>query len=527
MATTQAITEAPLLIRSLSRPSTFCHLCDQVKLIETHISWVVLTGTYAYKIKKPVKYDFVDFSTLEKRRAACEEELRLNKRLASDIYIEVVPISGTLDKPVVGFPISGRVLEYAVKMHEFSQDQLLSDVISRGELRDRHIDRFAEELGSFHGQLASAFATGLSSEDYCREISKQLAGNFDTLCQVHFDNPHECQLQSLASWCRREYDRLRPILIQRFEDGFVRECHGDLHAGNMILVGGQVRVFDAIEFNPTLRWIDVISEVAFLFMDLSSRGHANLAHRFLSRYLEYTGDYGGLEVLRFFAVYRALVRAKVDELRVEQFVGSSDERDRLRQEIVHYLELASSFTLSQPRLLAITHGVSGSGKSRVAERLVEDYGAIRLRSDVERKRLFGRKPLEVTPVDELPDVYSSETSHETYARLLQLANLVVRAGFPVVVDATFLKASQRQAFSRLAEEQQALFRILDLQVGQETLQARIASRLASCSDASEADLDVLRIQLSADEPLSGNEQVSSVKISEEWNGTSRIELGIH
>jgi hypothetical protein len=221
--------------------------------------------------------------------------------------------------------------------------------------------------------------------------------------------------------------------------GYIRECHGDMHLGNMVLVDDRVVIFDGIEFNDAFRWIDVASDVAFLIMDLEDRGRPDFAHRFLNGYLEATGDYGMLRLLPFYLTYRALVRAKVAGIRLGQSSLSAEETAQAHEEFVSYLDLAERYTRPWRPRLFITHGVSGSGKTRHTQPLVEAIGAIRLRSDVERKRLFGLAPLEKSSGQRARDLYTAEATQRTYASLAQQAAGVLQAGFPVVVDATFLR----------------------------------------------------------------------------------------
>jgi uncharacterized protein len=291
----------------------------------------------------------------------------------------------------------------------------------------------------------------------------------------------------------------------------VRECHGDLHLGNMILQDDTVVIFDCIEFNDTFRWIDVASDVAFCTMDLEDRGRRDLAHRFLNAYLEATGDYGLLVPLPFYLTYRALVRAKVAGIRLGQRDISTEEAAPVRQEFESYLDLAQRYTRPARPRLWITHGLSGSGKTYYTQRLLEATGAIRLRSDVERKRLFGLAPLEHSTGRRL-DLYAADVTQRTYAQLAQQATRVIQAGFAAIVDATFLQWAQRDGFRRLAEQLGVPLTILDFQAREATLRQRVARRSARADDASEADLAVLSSQLAAQEPLTAAEQAYTLSI---------------
>jgi aminoglycoside phosphotransferase family enzyme len=378
------------LIHALTDSSVYEHPTTEMAVLQTHISWVVLTGPYAYKIKKPVNLGFVDFSTLAKRHFFCQEELRLNRRLAPQLYLEVVAIYGTPERP--RFHGTDAPIEYAVKMRQFAQEQLLSHLLSEGKVQAWHIDRLAHEVSAFHARIATAHPeSGFGTPEV---IYQPVQENFQHLRRTLDDPVRQAHVGRLAAWCQRTYAARRADFVARKRHGCVRECHGDLHLGNMILQDDAVVIFDCLEFNDTLRWIDVASDVAFCSMDLTDRGRPDLAHRFLNAYLEATGDYGMLGPLPFYCAYRAMVRAKVAGIRLGQGDLRAEEAAQVRQEFCSYVDLAERYTRpSRPRLL-ITHGVAGSGKTAGTQPLIEAFGAIRLRSDVERKRLFGLAPLE-------------------------------------------------------------------------------------------------------------------------------------
>jgi aminoglycoside phosphotransferase family enzyme/predicted kinase len=496
------------LIQALTERAVYEHPTTEIVVLHTHISSVVLTGPYAYKIKKPVNLGFVDFSTLAKRHFFCQEELRLNRRLAPHLYLAVVAIYGTPERPQ--FHATGAPIEYAVKMRQFAQDQLLSHLLDQGKLQGGHIDHLAQTVSTFHARIATA--DPVSRFGTPEAIYQPVQENFQHLFDAIDDPVRQAQARELEHWCQRTFAAQRLDFLARKQDGFVRECHGDMHLGNMILLHDEVVIFDCIEFNENFRWIDVASEVAFLTMDLEDRGRPDLAHRFLNGYLEATGDYGLLRPLPFYLTYRATVRAKVASIRLGQRDLPPQEVAHLREEFGSYLELAARYTrLSRPRLW-ITHGVSGSGKTYSTQRLVAATGAIRLRSDVERKRLCGLAPLERSTGRRTRELYAPGMTQRTYEHLAQLATLVVQAGFPVVVDATFLKRAQRDAFRRLAAQLGVPCTILAFQAHDETLRRRVARRHAQATDASEADLAVLHGQLATLEPLTAEEQACALTI---------------
>jgi aminoglycoside phosphotransferase family enzyme/predicted kinase len=496
------------LIQALTQRSVYAHPTTEITVLQTHISWVVLTGPYAYKIKKPVNLGFVDFSTLAKRHFFCQEELRLNRRLAPHLYLEVVAISGTPECPRLH--AKAPPIEYAVKMRQFPQDQLLSHLLAAGTLQASHTDQLAHEVSAFHARIATA--TPESPFGTPEMIYQPVHDNFQHLFDTIDDPIRQAHARELETWCQHTFAARRGDMLARKRDGFVRECHGDMHLGNMILLDEAVVIFDCLEFNESLRWIDVASEVAFVTMDLEDRGRPDLAYRFLNGYIEATGDYGLLGLLPFYLTYRATVRAKVAGIRLEQSHLLPEEVQHVREEFGSYLDLATRYTRPSPPRLFITHGVSGSGKSAGTQQVIEAIGAIRLRSDVERKRLFGLDPLERSTDHSALGLYAPAVTQRTYAHLAQQAARVVQAGFSAVIDATFLQRAQRDAFQRLAATLGVPFTILAFQARDETLRHRVARRSAQANDASEADLAVLQGQLAAREPLAADEQTHTITI---------------
>jgi len=503
----ESTNDQPELIRSLFNPACYDHAAGPVRVIETHISHVLLTGDYAYKIKKPLNLGFLDFSSLDQRQHACQEEVRLNRRLAPAVYLDVVPITGTPAAPRVNG--TGEAFEYAVKMRQFPPDATLDRLDAQGGMTAQHVESIATTLARFH--LEGCARAGADSPWGSPEkIRQPVAQNFVQIAPRLDDPADSAQLDALQRWSEAEHARLTPLMAARKRDGFVRECHGDLHLGNLAWVDNQLLVFDCIEFNPELRWIDIQSEVAFCYMDLLQRGHADWAWLLLNLWLERTGDYEGLALLRYYTVYRALVRAKVAAIRSAQTAGP--ERDAARAEVRTLLELATTLTRTLPVRLDITHGLSGSGKTTVTRTLMQTPGAIRLRSDIERKRLAGLDALAKSGSGIGEQLYAADATRRTYEYLARLAGEILDAGWPVIVDATFTARGQRDLLRETARTRNAAFRILDFPVPVATLRERIVERSRAGTDASEADLAVLQHQLESEEPLAADEQPDIVRI---------------
>ncbi|MCX7256985.1 MAG: AAA family ATPase [Polaromonas sp.] len=456
----------------------------QAELIETHLSWVLLHGKHAWKIKKPVRLPFVDATALATRQHFCEEELRLNRRLAPSLYISVVPITGTPEAPVLNG--TGQPLEYAVQMRRFPQQALFSHQLEAGTLASTDVDQLAELLADFHARAARAThatsTTRARHADPARDFASPARRRAAALAALEGARPAASPTEQaqLQNWLETQAALLAPLWAQRQQGDFVRECHGDLHLDNILSLDGGVAAFDGIEFDPALRWIDVLDDIAFAVMDFDARGRRDLAFRFLNQWLDHSGDHAALPALRFAVVYRALVRAQVAQLR-----GAAGQSVARR-----YLQTALAWT--QPRQLAlfITHGLPGSGKTFESQRLLEREGAIRLRSDVERKRLFGLRMLASSSAQGL-NLYTPDTTARTYAQLFQTARLALQAGWPVILDAAFLKRNQRQQAQALAGELGAPFFILDCQAPPQLLRQRLLARQNDASEANAALLDAL------------------------------------
>ncbi len=483
------------LVGSLQNPLACGHPIEDLEIVETHISIVLLAGPFAYKFKKPVNFGFVDFSTLERRKFFCEEELRLNARLAPELYLAVVAVTGSVATPRLGG--LGPAIEYCVKMRRFPRAAQLDRVLARGELTAAHIETLAQSIAKFHARAERAPAD--TPYGGASEVGKYALENFAQIGNGPPQVDSRAELASLRAWTESELAQHHDLIEVRKRDGRVRQCHGDLHLTNMVLTEGEIVVYDGIEFNPSLSFIDVMSEIAFLMMDLDLRERPELAWIFLNRYLEETGDYEGLPMLRLYRVYRSLVRAKVASLELQSGTQAVGSLARYRRHLALATRYAEPYRAG---LILLTHGVSGSGKTMRSAALIPRLGAVRIRSDIERKRLAGLPATGAATAC----IYDAAMSDRTYERLHQLAGIASACGLPVIVDATFLEHARRERFAALAQTLGAPFRILDLRAGEATLRARIERRRAEGRDASEADLAVLDHQLHAREPLTPDEQ---------------------
>ena len=511
---TAALERTAALVRALDNPLAFGHPLRYLRLIETHISWIILTGKYAYKIKKPVNFGFLDFSTLERRRHFCHEELRLNRRFAAQIYLDVIEIYGTADAPRLHG--KGAVIDYALQMIEFPQQALLSHHAAAGTLTATMIDAIAERVNELHAKGASAPQdSAFGSADSVRRWSEE------NLAQIANAIPASLMPASfvrLQHWYQANTNLLDQVERRR-QDGRVRDCHGDLHLDNMALIDNEVMPFDCIEFNPELRWIDTISEAAFVAMDLQARGHAGFSWRFISRYFESSADYEAIYLLRYYVIYRALVRAKVEALRVDPAANPTAKTFAAASS---YIDLADQWSTNQHAGMIIMHGLSGSGKSTVAAQLVEALGAIRIRSDVVRKQLHGLAPDSNSQSSPNRGIYSNDATELTYNRMREIAATIIAANFCVILDATFLQEADRRKMLQLQTALPCARVIVNCEAPEAILRERIITRE---NDPSEANLQILERQIQARQPISIEESgmATVVNIGADGPGNAQIE----
>lgn len=509
----------PPLIAALMEPARYPHAVDRVTLTETHGAWVLLAGEFAYKVKKPVRFPFLDFSSLGARRHACETEIRVNRRFqqhdrpATHLYLGVLPIVGTPDDPrwgEAGGADGPPAIEYAVQMRRFDEAAQLDHVCRRGALTADHLTGLARRMAAFQARAAVAGPT--QPWGHATAAMRWPRDNFTTLRTLMKAPADAALVQALSDWTEQRFVAIEPLLSRRRQKERVREGHGDLHLANLVLIDGEVLPFDAIEFNDELRWIDVASDMAFCWMDLHDHGQPGLANVLLSEWLDASGDVSAPSVWDFFASYRAGVRAKVAAIRASQLAGTPASDEALL-EARRYLALAQGIAHPPAPQLVITHGLSGSGKTWASGRWLQaETGgrAIRLRSDVERKRLHGMSALATSGSGLHEGLYRKEANEETYASLRARARMLLQDGWSVVVDAAFLREGERRSFAELAQTEGCPFHILACEAPADELRRRIRERQATGRDASEATLAVLEQQFGWLEPLAENERSRSL-----------------
>ena len=484
----------PEFIQALCDPAVYPHPTRDIRVIETQISWLLLTGDYAYKVKKPVDFGFLDFTSLKKRQHFCEEELRLNRRQAPDLYLDVVTITGNPQQPVING--EGEIFEYAVRMHQFDTELRLDLLLQKKRFEPDWIDTLAKQIAHFHTAVPIVASDSPWGEP--ENIWELVSDNFLHLRDVLEDPDDWSAVQKLSQQTAQQFRELTDAIRRRKSEGHVCECHGDLHLANITLYNNELRLFDCIEFNLQFRWIDTICDLAFLLMDLEANGQFRWAHRLLNRYLELTGDYKSLKLLNFYKAFRAMVRAKVAML------GGQKDLDTFRR----YLALAQHYARPPAPALLLMHGLSGSGKSHISGQLVERIDAIRIRSNIERKRLYRELSLKGGKLE----LYGQEMNLRTYHQLFDTTREMLRAGYSVVVDATFMRQRPRTSYAELADSLQVPFRIISCHCEQKLIEARLKQRKAKGVDASDADVTVMHQQKKAQHPLQDDERKRTIEV---------------
>jgi aminoglycoside phosphotransferase family enzyme/predicted kinase len=489
----------PARLAPLLRPEAYPHPVGNLRVIQTHISWVLLTGDIAYKLKRPVHYAFVDLRSERHRAFLCAEEVRLNARFAPELYLGVSRV--TAAGGALRIDGAGETLEHAVRMRQFDAAASLDRLIETNGIAPAELLNFGHDLAGIHATLPGV----ADGEDWgsVARVRAELLGNLAE-CRALAAPPDAAALDSLAGVVTARLHALEPKIAARRPR--VRECHGDLHARNVVRHGGRLVAFDCLEFDPALRWIDVADEVAFLWMDLRARGRADLAHAFLEGYLAHGGDFGLCPLLRLYACHRALVRAKVAALETQAAASGAADSGQHR-----YLAQARALLEpARPRLVLMS-GWSGSGKTWLARQLAPGLDAVHLRSDLERKRLAGLAAHADSHSPPGDGLYAAGFTHRVYEHLARCAAAALDGGFDVIVDATFARRPEREQLRDVARRAGCEAVVIHCTAPEAVLRSRIVDRQRRGIDASEADLAVLAWQREHGDPLAPEERLRVIE----------------
>ncbi len=487
----------PPLINQLLNPAVYPHPVERVELVQTHISFVLLAGDFVYKIKKPVNFGFLDYSTLAKRRYYCRQEMLLNRRFCADIYLDVLPIRESNGRYRLG-GTQGKVTEYAVKMRRLPLERRLDTLLTRGEATHGMLEALATRLAGFHEAAETTAAISSIGERGIRQAWRE---NFEQWAPYIGRTLTAEQDDLLHRYTGSFFRRQRELLRRRAAEGRIRDCHGDLRSDSICFREHDVCIFDCIEFNRRFRYTDIAGDVGFLAMDLDYRGYPQMAETFVRQYVAASGDSGLLEVLGFYKCYRAAVRAKVEGFRIDQPETGERERRRAIAAARRYFDLACRYARRDTPALIVMHGLSGSGKSTIARALASGLGIEVVASDVVRKQLAGIAPAErrLEPVNR--GIYSAAFTDKTYRAALRAALASLRAGRTVLLDATFLKRKHRQWAQTLARKQDTPFLCLEVRAREQAVRKRLDQRLNEALDPSDARWEIYVAQKRTREPL--------------------------
>jgi len=503
----------PNILESLRNPAAYPVQTRTVELVQTHISWLFLTDTHVYKIKKPVNFGFLDFSTLDLRRFYCYEELRLNRRLCPDIYEKVIALHKTDDG--ASFVGNGKVIEYAVMMKRLPADRMLDRLVDSGMISAEEIQIIALEISRFH--LNAATSAHISEFGSLKQIQYNWQENFEQSLPFKTSTLPPEVFETIRSYVDTFTNSHRALFAERIENGYIRECDGDIHLGNICLLNNTAYIFDCIEFNERFRYSDTAADIAFLLMDLDFHNRPDLGDAALAAYITESGDTGIIKLITFYKVYRAFVRGKVESLQLQDTGIDQEARTAAEKKAIRYFRLAQGYCLRSalPPTLFITSGTMGCGKSTLAGQLAFELGLAIFNSDTVRKQLAGLKPETAVQISFGAGLYSREMSKNTYRKLELLAESELASGHSTVIDAGFGTRNERAEFAHLAASQGAEFIILFVQCHPDVQLQRLRERSSRGDSVSDGRAELLDQQKNLFEPPDDSEgRIISISTSE-------------
>jgi uncharacterized protein len=470
------MTALPNLIQRMLSPEFYPHpVTEPIQLMQTHISYVILTGDYAYKVKKPVNFGFLDFTTLEQRKHFCEEELRLNQRGAPHLYLEVLAITQEADR--LALKGHGEPIEYTLKMRQFPQEALFTNLFEKGELTEKRMEDLGRVVARFHAEAQTNDT--IQNFGSVAQIRAAIDQNYEQTKKYIGGPQTQEQFDQTQTYTNHFFENQQEIFAQRVAHNRIRDGHGDLHLGNMCLWREQILLFDCIEFNPAFRCVDVMYDVAFVVMDLDARHRPDLSNAFLNTYVEATGDWEGLQVLPLYLIRQAYVRAKVTSFLLDEPEISVAAKGEAQQKAAHYYQLAWQYTHQHRGQLILMSGLSGSGKSTIARYFARRLNAVHIRSDAVRKHLGGISLYEQGEAN----LYTPAMSDRTYSHLLHLGIRLATQGYPVILDAKYNQQGFRLTALKQASMNHLPFRIFYCSAPYEVLRERLQGRMGDITDA--------------------------------------------
>lgn len=452
--------------RLLDNPALLGDTSKEARLMQTHISYVILTDKYVYKIKKPVKFIFLDFSTLEKRKHYCQEEIKINKRLAPSLYLKVIALK---DK-------NKKTTDYAVKMKRIDEKNIFENMITGNSLNKSHIVKLANHISRFYKNTENVSSS--KDFDFLKNIELNTSENFRQLenkINKVFSKKDFLMVENYTTTFIKDNEKL---FAKRIDDNFIKDCHGDLHCDHIVLNKNKIEIFDAIEFNYRFRYIDQISDISFLLMDLDFRNRADLSSLLLINYLKNTKDREGKKLVTFYKVYRALVRAKVESFKMDEMEVPKNERLVAKIKSTIYFSLAKKYALRDTRpVIMLFRGLPGTGKTHIAKEIKRLTNYNHLRTDEIRKQYFSKSK----------DIYSKKVTEKTYNKIALEAGKLLKENKNIIIDGNFRKKSQVDIIKKLAKERGAKlfifeFRAFDKEV-LKNMKRRDKDKMTDFSDA--------------------------------------------
>jgi aminoglycoside phosphotransferase family enzyme/predicted kinase len=498
----------PTHIAALLDPAAYPNPVDQVELVQTHISYVLLAGDMVYKLKKPLDLGFLNFTTLRRRHYYCRQEVTLNRRLCADTYLSVIPVTERAGVYRLGG--AGTIVDYAVQMRRLPAGRMMDHLLDEGQVQPEMVDRLADRIAEFHA--GSATSTAIDRFGSPRAIRRNWAENFEQTRPYIGRTLSALQAAQLEASISAYMVRNRTLLRERVRRGCIRDCHGDLRASAVCFVN-DLCIYDCIEFNRRFRYGDIASEVAFLAMDLDRRGRSDLSDRFVDHYQQASGDETLRDVLDFYRCYRAYVRGKVNSFQLDEPEVPDDARFVARETARTAFALACDYAtrLNLPLLIVMT-GLSGTGKSVVAEQIATARGATVIASDVVRKELAGIPATEHRYAEYGQGLYSSKLTKRTYAAMRAHAKSLLAEGQSVILDGTFQQRAERERAFELARKSGALAVCVETVADAGIVRQRLAVRAHDATAHSDARWETYLAQARSYEPVEELDDWSHVQV---------------
>ncbi len=490
------------LINQLLKPSTYPDVTRNVTLLQTHISFLFLTDDYVYKIKKPVDLGFLNFTTLDRRRFYCEEEVRLNRRLCPDVYLGVVQIRES--EQGITFNGSGIIVEYAVKMRRLPEHRMLDRLLQEDKVEENDVRRIEATIARFHETAERS--TEIDRYGDLSVIKHNWDENFRQIADFIGVTISRQDMDMIEEWVYFFLSHREKLFAERVDGGFIRDCDGDIHAENICL-GDKICIFDCIEFNERFRYIDTAADIASLLMDFDYHNKRSFSDIFIAEYRTLSGDTGMLQILEFYKLYRAFVRGKVESFKLHDRDMTSDEKTSAREKAIRHFRLARGYILRKklaPALILFS-GLMGTGKSTLASEIAFEVGLDLVRSDVVRKKIAGIPATERDFSGYNTGIYSADYSKETYGRLLKTAEKTLSSGSGIVLDASFRRRSDREPFRLLAQKLNIPFFIINTSCADELVKQRLTSRMSNVKEPSDGRWEIFYNQKAEFECITENE----------------------